>query len=106
MSDINELGQQRRSAVRAIKRALKTVDSSVEKLERLLNRILGRRRLIPRLEEFREMGTMIRNIDGELMTLTRVWNTAAELELPPRRRPNLPFPPALPGVPGPGRPPA
>ena len=81
MSDLNQLGRQRRESVRGIRRAQKTLDSSVEQLERMLIRILSRKRNVPTVDDFINIGELIRAIDANLEQLFRVHNAALEVDM-------------------------
>ena len=63
---INELIRERKKSLRDLKRSLKAVDSSLEKLERKINQQLSRRIKVPELEDLEQMVIMTRDIDNAL----------------------------------------
>ena len=72
MASVNQVVRERRLVWRGLKRQLKAVDTQVEKLERLQDRIIARRRKAPELEDLQEAVTIARELQTEVDRYARI----------------------------------
>lgn len=73
MATINQLRTERLAYFRELKRALRSVDSEVEKVERKIDQVLNRKRNVPEVDDFemvtattQAMGEKLRQFDNAL----------------------------------------
>lgn len=69
MATINQLRQERRAYFQELKRQLRPVDSAVEKMQRLNERILGRTRDVPETADWEQM---VEELESLLQVLTQL----------------------------------
>jgi len=54
-STINQLIRERKNVYRELKRAMRRLDSYQEEAERMINRVLARKRSVPDVEDYSEL---------------------------------------------------
>lgn len=72
MATVNQVVRERRLVWRALKRQLKATDSALEKLERLQNRVLARKRKAPEIEDLQEAVTLHRALLTEFDRYSKI----------------------------------
>ncbi len=77
VASLNQIGRDRKAALREIDRLLRTVDSKVELLQRLLKRLRSRKLLVPELEEFNKIGLATQDMEKSLGDLINGIQSAA-----------------------------
>lgn len=78
-STINELIRQRKSIFRDLKRSMRTVDTFQESAQRLINRVLSRRRSIPDYNDYIELVGKCRETESAHNDLLKLLEQYAEV---------------------------
>jgi hypothetical protein len=76
-STINEVRRERHQALRTLKRYARGVDTGVEALQRLLERVLSRKLKIPESKDLVELEAIATAIDRRVMELLKAIADAA-----------------------------
>lgn len=72
LATINQLRQERLAYFRELKRTLRPVDTSVEKMERAINRIVSRTRDVPEVGDYQLMVQQLEEMLALLVTLEKL----------------------------------
>lgn len=79
MATINQLRTERLAYFRELKRALRTVDTEVEKAERKIESVLNRKRDVPETVDFEQITQTVEELGKTLIALDNVLSLGAAL---------------------------
>jgi len=69
---VNQVLRERRAVWRALKRSLKAVDTKLEEIERLQNRVLARKRKAPEFDDLQKVISLSRQLDQLLVSYAKI----------------------------------
>lgn len=72
MATINQLRTERLAYFRELKRALRSVDTEVEKVERRIESVIQRKRDVPEITDFEHVTQIIQTLGETLMALETI----------------------------------